>query len=85
MPIRDRKTAAIAAARRAPKHVLRAFASHFINTRGIGPQKLPPHRGTHPFVRCGWTHPNGRLTADGGIVGRAYMDVDSPLYTRGGR
>lgn len=84
MSITDRKAAALRAARRAPAHVLRAFATHFINTRGIGPQPLPPHRGMHPFVHRGWTHPNGRLTADGGIVGRAYMDVDSPLY-RGAR
>lgn len=73
MPIADRKAAALLVAKRAPKHVLRAFVSHFINSRAQGPQPLPPHRGQHPFVHRAWTHPNGRLTADGSIVGRAYM------------
>lgn len=76
MSISDRRASALRAAKRAPKQQLRAFVTHYINTRAIGPQQLPEHRGTHPFVHRLWTHPNGKLTADGVIVGRAFMEQD---------
>jgi hypothetical protein len=71
MSISDRKAAALRRARRAPPQQLRTFVTHFINTRAFGPQGL--ESSAHPFVRRGWCHPSGRLTADGAIVGRAFM------------
>lgn len=76
MPITERRTAAIRAAKRAPKSQLHAFVTHWLNTKTIGPQRLDSDQ--HPFVRRGWCHPGGRITADGAIVGRAYMGEELP-------
>ncbi len=75
MPIADRKSAVLRTAQRCPKPQLRAFVSHYLTVRGIGPCRCESSWGD-ALVRRGWLHPNGRLTADGSIVGKAYMNQD---------
>lgn len=72
MPISERASAAVKAAKRRPKHHLREFVAHFLNVQGIGPQPCASRFAEH-MVRHGWIEPSGKLKADGRIVGKAFM------------